>query len=87
MRNCGIACGDDFFVGVNSVRPVIEHFCDILVRPLVARLFFCPFFITLPLNNLYTMYLHKNAVPTSRQNGVVIILLPLFPQPAVFQAR
>ena len=29
----------------------------------------------------------KNAVPTSRQNGVVITLLPLFPQPAVFQAR
>ena len=24
---------------------------------------------------------------TSRQNGVVSILLPLFPQPAVFQAR
>ena len=25
-------------------------------------LVFCPFFIALPLNNLYTMYLHKNAV-------------------------
>ena len=87
MRNYGIACGDDFFVGVNSVRPLILHFYDILVRPLVARLFFCPFFIALPLKNLYTMYLHKNAVPTSRQNGVIIILLPLFPQPAVFQAR
>ena len=87
MRNYGIACGDDFFCRGEQRSPVdltlLRHTGATFGRPLV----FCPFFISLPLNNLYTMYLHKNAVPTSRQNGVIIILLPLFPQPAVFQAR
>ena len=59
MRNYGIACGDDFFVGGEQRSPVdltlLRHTGATFGRPLV----FCPFFITLPLNNLYTMYLTK----------------------------